>query len=331
MKRKLIAALALLMMMSSACAYETVNPNEAGVLVENGKLSDEQISAGRYNTFTWIGDTTITKWRTGLSQSVMTGDANGGDKAGDDSIPVTSAEGSTLAADVTVTYRLNPDKVECLYKAGYMNDEAIRDRLIRPEVQAAFSTVGSAVKAIDIVTTRKGELAGIVLTYVQERLGQKPIPGSGVKVASPVALATDKLDQTHPISKVAEKTSCGIEVESVLIPKVTPPENIQAALNASIDTIAATQRIELAKAQSAAEALNADITNKTAADGVVTAAKAQAEANAVIAASLSPALLQLKMMQLCSDALGKTQAKVASCGSTNSGSGGSTNIVIPAG
>lgn len=328
MKQKTLALiLALLTLSMAGCAYETVNPNEAGVLVENGKFS-EQVSAGRYNTFTFIGDTTLTKWKTGLSQSVMTGKSNGGDVAGDDSVPITSSEGSTLAADVTVTYRLNPDKVECLYKAGYMTDEAIRDRLIRPEVQAAFATVGSSVNAIELVTTRKGELANIALNYVQERLGQKPIPGNGVKIATPLLDPTEKIQQTHPSSRVADKTACGIEVESVLIPVVIPPENIQNALNASIDTIAETQKIELSKAKAQAEAENAKITNQTAADAAITSANAQAEANRVISNSLSTGLLQLKIAESCERALSNTKASIASCGGASTNNGGSTNLVI---
>jgi regulator of protease activity HflC (stomatin/prohibitin superfamily) len=335
MKKKLGAVLLSIMAaFMCACSYETVAPNQTGLIVQDGKVS-EKAAPGRYDTFSFFHDVKLLTWKTGTAQSIFTSKADAGDRPGDDSIPVVSHEGSTLRADVTVTYSINKDQATCMLKANLESDDDVRDKLVRPQVLGAFSSVSSSLNAIDIMTTRKGELANIVLEYLQEVMGQKPIPN---EKPTPMLVqnATDRITQTHPQSVIANDRACGIHIESVVIPSLVPPDNIKDALNAQINAIAETQKLTLEQAQVSAAAAN----QKTKAEGdaaqTTIAAQAQAEANSKLAASLTPQVLsdrasqrQLEALQACADAIAKTQAKVVSCGGVQGGA--NSTVVIPAG
>jgi regulator of protease activity HflC (stomatin/prohibitin superfamily) len=324
-----ILALALTL---GACSYETVNPNEVGVKIHNGQFDGQPVKPGRYNTYTWIGDTTITKWNAGLSQAVFTAAADQGDKAGDDSIKVSSLEAASVSLDVTVNYQISTEdeNVKCLYTAGLLTNDDIRDRVIRPAVQDAVTTISSFVTAKELKTTRKGELAKVVLQYMQERFGQQPIPK---EKPAPVALTSPdvKITQTHPNEVVPPRTGCGITIGTVLIPQVTLPENIQKAVDQAIQAEADAQRIKVEQGSSTAQAEK----NRIEAEGDAAAqrirAQGEADANRAYSASISGPLAQLKAIQACADAIAKTQAKVVTCGAVGNGGGNNSTVVIPAG
>lgn len=335
MKQRVAAALmvAVLGLVGASCSYENVDPNEVGVKVYNGKFA-EVLKPGRTATATmWWNTVKITKWKSGIALSVFTAKRDAGDILGDDSIKVSSLEGASLSLDVTVSYRISPTEkqVKCLYRANLLSNDAIRDRLIRPAVQDAFGSIAAYVTAKDIKTTRKGELAQVVLNYLRERFGQEPIPPKEIgTVPVPVTEATQRITQTHPASKINPSTGCGVEIESVLIPLVTLPENIQKSVDAQIKAEADAQRIAIEQRGAVAAAEK----NRIEAEGDAAAARArgqgEADANAAIAASLSPQLAALQAAEACAKALAETQAKVASCGGQGAG-GGSSTVVIPAG
>jgi regulator of protease activity HflC (stomatin/prohibitin superfamily) len=328
-----VVALTALTLTTIGCSYQTVKPNEVGVKLYDGKFS-EPVPPGRHPTSVapWH-EVEIVTWRSGVAQSVFTKSKNNGDRPGDDSIRVSSLEGAVIDLDVTVLYRIDTsdDQVRCLYRAGYITNEAIRDRLIRPNVQAAFGSIAGFVGAKDIQTVRKGELANVVLVYLQESMGQTKIPPTEIRsIPEPVINPERRIAQTHPDRVIPKTTSCGIAIENVLIPQVALPKNIQEAVNAAIKAEADAQRITVEQKSATAEAERIRIEAEGEAAKTRIAASAQAQANAEISASMSPGLIQLRATEACARALEKTQAKVASCGGGGTGIS-SNNIVIPAG
>ncbi len=325
MKALLIVAM---MGLLASCSYTTVKPNEAGVKIYDGKFA-EQVKPGRHGVTSPFHEVEIVKWKGGIALSIFTASANEGDRAGDDSIKVSSLEAASVQLDVTAQYRIDPTQTECLYKANLVNNDAIRDNLIRPAVQDAFASISSFVPAKDIKTTRKAELANVALVHLQERFGQKPI-GKESKDPIPLTSADMKMVQTHPVGVIPQKTACGIAIESVLIPLVTLPENIQASVDQAITAEADAQTITVKQKSATAEAERIRIEAEGNAAKVQIDAQAQADANAKISASMSPGLIELEKIKACAEALAKTQAKVASCGSTGGGAYNPT-VVIPAG
>lgn len=330
MKHRIIAGLVLtLAVLGGACSYETVKPNQVGVKLYDGRFAEEVGPGRQAITAAPWHEVEIVTWKSGVAQSVFTAKADAGDQPGDDSIKVSSIEGGQISLDVTVNYRIDTTKPKCLYRANLTNDNAIRDKLIRPAVTDAFSSISAYLTAKDIKTTRKGELANVVLKYLRARYGQERIPSEQPRPV-PVVAPEQKITQTYPLTRVPDRTGCGVSVESVLIPLVTLPANLQEYVDQAIKAESDATRIAIEQKSATAEAERKRIEAEGDAAKVRIRAAADADANREISASLSPTLAQLEAIKACADALAKTNAKVASCGGLGAG-GGSNNIVIPAG
>lgn len=330
MKHRIVAVLVLtLAVLGGACSYETVKPNQVGVKLYDGKFAEEVGPGRQAVTAAPWHEVEVVTWKSGVAQSVFTAKADAGDQPGDDSIKVSSIEGGQISLDVTVNYRIDPSQPKCLYRANLVNDNAIRDKVIRPATTDAFSSISAYLTAKDIKTTRKGELANVVLEYLRARFGQVDIPERQSR-PEPVTAPEQKITQTYPQTSIADRSGCGITIESVLIPLVTLPKNLQEYVDQAIKAESDATRIAIEQKSATAEAERKRIEAEGDAAKKRIAAAAEADANREISASLSPQLAQLEAIKACADALAKTGAKVASCGTLGAG-GGSNNIVIPAG
>lgn len=331
MKHKILAALAMVFVVAaSSCSYDTIDENKAGLLLEDGKVSEEITDAARVNTFSLAHDMRLVKYDTGVFDSTFTNVAGEGDRQGDDSIRVNTSDKAQPSANVNVSAQFDKSQMRCLFKAGIKGPRDFRDKVLRGETRAATQVYAAMVTAPEFATKRKGEIATAALTYLQHRFGE-PIPKKDSAQGETEDATSYAIRTLRPSSQLPDTLACGTRIIRFQITDVNLPPEQQKQLNAIIAAEAARQSAIANQATAEAEAKGKVITAQGNADAQIIAAEAQAQANAKISASMSPQLAQLEAIRACADALAKTQAKIASCGSMGSGGGGTNVITIPAG
>lgn len=174
-----------------------------------------------------------------------------------------SKEGAKITASVGLNYSIDPDKVPHLFVAHRQELDDVTDGYVRTQVRDAF--VQEAGKLSNIAIMGEGQQA--LLESVKQRLN-------------------DKLD------------SRGFNIDGVSF--IGAPEADQRVMNSINAVIEATQRAQEAQAKVAtvkAEAEQARALADGAADAIKTRAAAEAEANLIVAKSITPTLLQYEAVK----------------------------------
>ncbi len=130
---QLVAALALLAG-TSGCAYRT-GATEVGVKFNKVTHSMEQTRPGTTYFFLPI----LNDWKKydiSLQNLVMTADNSSGNQQSKDDLRFKTRDGNDIETDVTVRWRINPDKVDYLWRYVAPSTEEVRLRLVRPQARA---------------------------------------------------------------------------------------------------------------------------------------------------------------------------------------------------
>lgn len=276
MKRTIQRTLSIVMLAIAAslfggCAAK-VEPGWVGIKVDNygtkRGVEDYPTRTGivLYNPIT----TDVHKYPVFTQQIVWCKSPHEG-KAADESISFNSKEGASVNADVCLAYSLDPLKVPGIFVEFKQDITALTEGYMRSKVRDAFSRIASVMPVTEIYGVGKQKL----LTTVREDLNAS---------LGPKGFKFDMISFTNDLR---------------LDPKV------QEAINA---TISATQRaIEAENKVREATALAAqkEATAKGDAAAAVSKAKGEAEANRLVAESLSanPNLVEWRRLQIQSDAI----------------------------
>jgi regulator of protease activity HflC (stomatin/prohibitin superfamily) len=268
---KLVAliAVALFGLSIVSRSFVSVDANEVGVEIVRGKV--QGTLAPGWHLVSPIGGR-VEKFSTRLQQTSMLRNPNEGDRAGDDSIEAASAEGATLSVDLTVNYRLvRKDAVQLFNTIKSEND--LQERVVRPTVRSVTRDVFAQYNARDAITSKRSEIQQSIERRLNERFEKQ-----------------------------------GIAIESVDVRELYLPTNLQEQVNQAIAAEAAAQKATIERKQKETEAETERlVAEKTAerlrisaqgeADALKIAAQAEAAANASIAASLTPGLIELRQIE----------------------------------
>jgi regulator of protease activity HflC (stomatin/prohibitin superfamily) len=214
----------------------------------------EELPVGRYFPM-WNEE--IYKFPTFTQNYVWTKDSREG-SPDDESISFQTKEGLSVGADVGISYSIIPDKVDIIFQKYRKGVDEITDVFLRNMVRDAFVHEAGSLPIEYVYGEGKGQLVDRVVERVRKQV-----------------------------------TDIGINVENIyLIGDMRLPDEVKGAINAKIS---ATQKAQMrenevreaeAAAQKVIAAANGD------AQSILLKAKAQAEANKIIAASLTSDLVQ---------------------------------------
>lgn len=200
----------------------------------------------------------------------------------DESITFDSEESLSINVDIGVSYHVEEAKVGLLFQKYRKGIEEITNKELRNVVRDAFTDAASTRKAADII-------------------------------------GRDKADFLAAVHKKAYDTlaSYGIIIERIsIIGSMRPPASLTEAINLKVEAIqkAEQRQNELAEAVAAAEKIKAEADGRASA--ILSVAKAQAEANVLLAESVTDKLVKYEMMKKWDGVLPKV-----------SGDGGLINMV----
>jgi regulator of protease activity HflC (stomatin/prohibitin superfamily) len=184
-------------------------------------------------------------------------------REGDESFTFNDKDGTSLNADVGISYAIDPEKVPLIFQKYRRGVDEITDIYLRNMVRDGITSEASVLPVEAIYGVGKEKLLDAVLSRVKAKV--------------------------EPL---------GIKVEELYwIGKIRLPEVIEKALN---DKIKANQDAMQAQNQVLQRKYEADKKiedARGAAESVLVAAKRQAEANDLLTKSLTPELLQYKKLE----------------------------------
>ena len=191
---------------------------------------------------------------------VLTKDKREGSK-GNDSFRVSTSDDATIAISFQMSYRFKPeDLVSTFKKYKGMNGNDIVENRVKSVMKSKVSEVTTNYSLMQIYSGDRAEINHKITDYLNEEFGK----------------------------------AYGMEVMDASIIDVHPDKQLKQTINNRVEAL---QKKEQAKAEqetAKVEAQTALIKAQNEADIQVTKAKAEAEANKVKAASITPELIQMK-------------------------------------
>lgn len=171
------------------------------------------------------------------------------------------ANGGMVGINLTVNYNFLPDRVVELYRRfNGMDGEAIVESRVQNSIIAYVKEVTPRFTVMDIYSDKKSEVNQAITEYLNEKL----LDEYGINVSG--ALVID------------------VELDATLQEKIKAKE--QAKQDAEI--------ADLNRQTALAQAETDKVVAQSEADVAMIAARAEAEANRVISASITPELIQMK-------------------------------------
>jgi len=223
-------------------------------------VDSEELKPGRY----WIGiNEDLFLFPTFTQNYVWTKDDTEG-SPDDESLSFQTIEGLSVNADVGISYYIDPTKVSVVFQKYRKGVDEITDIYLRNMVRDALVKSGSS-KPIESVY---GEGKSDLLAEVEKMVGE----------------------QCSKLGIVIEKIS--------FVGEFRLPKAVTDAINAKIEATQKAQQRQNEVAEAVASANKVRAEAAGAADAILTKAQAQAQANSILAASLTPQLVQYETIRV---------------------------------
>ena len=242
----------------------------------NGGVSDEVLTQG-WHVVSPTKDVVL--YSIGIEQSYLTAGEDG-DSKHDDSFEVPSSDGKGLMVDLTFTYRFDSERVTDLFvRFKGQSGKEVRDSFIKPNIISWTKEVTAKYPVTEILGDERANLNIALSEYVKDKF--EPY---GIIVENVSLINIDADDETR--ASVQRKVNAQQELELAQIEQKTA--NVQAQKDKEVALVKAEQDKETAEI--AAE--QAKIKAEGEAEATRIKAEAQAAANDLIAASLTPELIE---------------------------------------
>lgn len=272
----LAVVIVICLIVGFSCA-EKVPAGYVGIVYSmNGGVSDDVLTQGWHI----VSPTKeVTLYSIGIEQSYLTAGQNG-DSKGDDSFEVPSSDGKGLNVDLTFTYRYDVERVTDLFtRFKGQSGKEVRDSFIKPNIISWTKEVTAKYPVTDILGDERANLNSAVSEYIRDKF--EPY---GIIIENVSLIDIDADDETR--ASVQRKVNAQQELELAQIEQKTA--NVQAQKDKEVALIEAEKEKEVAEIN----AEKAKIKAEGDAEAIKIKAEAEAEANAKIAKSLTPELIE---------------------------------------
>lgn len=222
----------------------------------NGGVSGETLSTG----WNIVSPTKKVKnFTISNEQIILSKDSREGSE-GDDSFKVSTSDDAMLAISFQMSYRFNPDTLVDTYKKFKgMDGEAIVNGRVKTVLKSKVSEVTTDYSMMDIYSGNRSEINNKITEYLNN----------------------------------AFEKEYGIQVLDASIIDVHPDDKLKESIDNRVTALQQKQQAQVEQETAKVQAETALIKAQNEADIKVTAAKAEAEANQLKSASLTPELIQM--------------------------------------
>ncbi|MBS1528193.1 MAG: prohibitin family protein [Bacteroidetes bacterium] len=183
--------------------FKVIEPGEVGVQTLFGSVQDRVLPSGLHLINPLVE---VTNFNIQTQNYTMSAKDSEGAVAGDDAIRVLSSDGLEVTIDLSVLYKVNPDKAPfILQNIG----EKYEDKIVRPVTRTAIRDNAVNYQAVDLYSTKRQEFQA-------------------------------KINQT--ITQSFEKN--GLEVQSILIRNISLPASVKASIESKIQAEQDAQKMQ---------------------------------------------------------------------------------------
>jgi regulator of protease activity HflC (stomatin/prohibitin superfamily) len=183
--------------------FKVIEPGRVGVQVLFGKVQNQALESGLHLINPLVD---ISSFSIQTQTYTMSAVSNEGQKEGDDAIRVLSADGLEVTIDLSVLYKVKPDKAP--YIMQNIGEDYI-DKIVRPISRTAIRDNAVSFTAVDLYSSRRQEF--------QNRINET------IKVAF-------------------EKR--GLEMQQILVRNITLPASVRASIESKINAEQEAQKMQ---------------------------------------------------------------------------------------
>jgi regulator of protease activity HflC (stomatin/prohibitin superfamily) len=245
-----LLALALGAFCLAGCTPHTTQATEVGVKFNKLTKSYERLDPGATYFFMPL----INDWQAfdiSLRSLIMTAKSGEGDRKGKDDLRFKTRDGNDIETDVTIRWRIDPSRVDYVWRFVAPDSDTVQDRLVRPLARTYVRDELNGLNSEDFYNPQKRFAAANVAT----RLLSEHLSPYGVVVEQ--VLLGDfqfKTEYQKLINgrKEAEKTAEKLEAE-ILATQEKNKTNLQSKVAELTESLTRTQG-ELEQAKRAADA-----------------------------------------------------------------------------
>jgi len=221
----------------------------------------------------------VTTYSIGIEQSYLTSD-NKGDSRNDESFSIPTSDGKTVRVNLEFSYRFDESRVASAFvmfkgKSG----EVIKDTFIKPKIVAWTQEVSANYPVTDIFGDKRTAINAELDTYLKQKFDPYGI------VIDTVNFTDISVDE-ETAAAIQKKVTAQQEMELANIEAQTA--KIQAEKDKQVAEVASQQKIIEENAKAEAMRINAE----AEAEAMRIKAEAEAAANKMVAASLTPSLIE---------------------------------------
>ncbi len=249
--------IAAIWLASSSVSY--ISPGHVGIVIHRagGGVDKTPLGPGIHGRNPLL--TQIVEYPTFMQTLVLTRGSTEG-SVNNDEINVNSQEGQPLSVDVSMSFELDAARVPQLYQTFRTDIATIQHGYVKQTIRQALQEVIGSEQIADIIGPKKAEAVGRAQTLISKRL-----------------------------------SVYGIEVKQFTLNELRAPETVMSAINTKnvMQQQALTAQNELQK--NTFQAQGDSIKAVGRAKAILAEAQAQAQANELLAKSISGSLVQYEM------------------------------------
>lgn len=184
-------------------AFTTISPGRVGVQTLFGKVQDQVLPSGLHIINPLVD---VTDFNIQTQNYTMSAVHNEGDVAGDDAIRVLSSDGLEVTIDLSVLYKVSPDRAPFIYQnigEDYVN------KIVRPVARTAIRDNAVNYQAVDLYSTKREEFQNRINRTIAENFAKN-----------------------------------GLEVQQILVRNISLPASVRASIESKINAEQEAQKMQ---------------------------------------------------------------------------------------
>jgi len=183
--------------------FKVIEPGKVGVQTLFGKVQDNVLESGLHIINPLVDITTFDIQTQTYTMSAV---SNEGQKEGDDAIRVLSSDGLEVTIDLSVLYKVIPDKAP--YILQNIGEQYI-DKIVRPVSRTAIRDNAVAYAAVDLYSVKRQEFQDKINRYITANFSKR-----------------------------------GLELQQILVRNITLPASVRASIESKINAEQDAQKMQ---------------------------------------------------------------------------------------
>jgi regulator of protease activity HflC (stomatin/prohibitin superfamily) len=183
--------------------FKVIEPGKVGVQILFGKVQDKVLESGLHIINPAVE---ITVFDVRLQTYTMSAVSSEGQKDGDDAIRVLSSDGLEVTIDLSVQYKVNPDKAPFIMQNI---GEDYLEKIVRPVARTAIRDNAVNYAAVDLYSTKRQEFQDKINRFITANFAKR-----------------------------------GLELQQILVRNITLPASVRASIESKINAEQDAQKMQ---------------------------------------------------------------------------------------